>query len=364
MKVQNIIKALEEWAPLSHAEDFDNVGLQIGNPENQISKALVAFEITEEVMQEAITEKAGLIITFHPLIFGGLKSITEKNRVEKMVVKAIKNDISVYAIHTNIDAQIHGVNNRICKAIGLENNKILIPKKDNLFKLVFFVPEKDAEQVKEALYKKGIGKIGNYAECSFSSQGKGSFKPIKGARPHIGNLGEREELEETRVEMLVQRDMLSVAITSLKQNHPYEEVAYDLIPLANLDTTLGMGQVGTLKTPMEEKEFLEHLKKQLPTACIRHSQFCNKNIRKVAVLGGSGAFAIEKAKSIGADVLVTADLKYHDFFAAEGRILLCDIGHYESEQYNKFHITDYLLEKFHNFAVITSKCNTNPVNYF
>ncbi|MBV7440421.1 Nif3-like dinuclear metal center hexameric protein [Weeksellaceae bacterium TAE3-ERU29] len=364
MKIKEIIQALEKWAPTQYAEDFDNVGLQLGNAENEIYKALVAFEITDEVIQEAIDNKAGLIICFHPLIFNGLKSITGKNRVEQIVIKAIQNNIAIYAIHTNLDAQLNGVNGRIAKELGLKNTQILIPNEDILYKLIFFVPKADADKVKDALFNAEIGKIGNYSECSFNSEGIGTFKPIENANPTLGEIGKQHQEAELKVEILVKKHQLSSAISIMKQEHPYEEVAYDVIPLNNNDQTTGMGQVGELQEPMTDAEFLRYLKSKIPTEVVRHSKLLNKEIKKVAILGGSGAFAINAAKSARADVLVTADLKYHDFFLAENQILLCDVGHYESEQFNKFHITDYLSEIFSNFAFLTSNVNTNPINYF
>lgn len=364
MKIKNIIQALEKWAPIPYAEDFDNVGLQIGDPEAEVKKALVCFEINNEVLEEALENKAQLIITFHPLIFDKLKSITGKNRVERMVMKCIKNNLSVYAIHTNLDAQLHGVNNRIGKVLELRDLKILIPNEHTLYKLIFYVPTQNAEVVKNALYTMGVGEMGNYSECSFNSQGIGTFKPMQNAKPYVGENNKQHHEPEVKVELLVRQHQLSQAIVVMKQAHPYEEVAYDIVQLQNQDFSTGMGQIGYLKKPMRSEEFLKYLKEKIPTSVIRHSKNIDKEIQKVAVLGGSGAFAIEAAKRANADVLVTADLKYHDFFTAENKILLCDIGHYESEQFNKFHISDYLSENFSNFAILTSKVNTNPINYF
>ena len=364
MKLKEIIQSLEKWAPKSDAEDFDNVGLLVGNQEDEIHKALVTLDVNEEVMQEALEKRANLIIIFHPLIFKGLKRLSGNSRVEKLVVKAIQNNVAIYAIHTNLDAQLDGVNGRICEQLGLLNNQILIPKENHLFKLIFFVPKDEAEKVKNAIFETGAGTIGNYAECSFNTEGTGTFKPIKNATPFTGKLNERSTEDEIKVEILLEQNQLNAAIYAMKSAHPYEEVAYDLIPLLNKNQTKGMGQIGELANEISEIEFLALIKQKLPTACIRHSTLLNKNIKKVAVLGGSGAFAINAAKAAGADVFVTADLKYHDFFLAENQMLLCDIGHYESEQFTKNHITRYLSEIFPNFAVLTSQVNTNPINYY
>ncbi|MGI9527470.1 MAG: Nif3-like dinuclear metal center hexameric protein [Weeksellaceae bacterium] len=364
LKLKEIIKVLENWAPKSDAEDFDNVGLQVGDPELEVTKALVTLDITDDVVDEAIEEGANLIITFHPLIFRGIKSLSTGNRVERLVVKAIQNNIAIYAIHTNLDAQLDGVNGMIAERLGLEDCKILIPKVEDLFKLIFFVPRNDAEKVKDAIFKTGAGKIGNYAECSFNTDGIGTFKPIKGANPTLGELDQRHEEPETKVEILIQQKEVYAALTAMKSAHPYEEVAYDLIPLKNKNQTKGMGQIGRLKEPMKEGHFLNHVKFLLNTQCVRHSSYTHKNIETVAILGGSGAFAINEAIAAGADAFVTADLKYHDFFLAENQILLCDTGHFESEQYTKTLITRYLSEIFPNFAVLISEINTNPVNYY
>lgn len=364
IQIKEIIQSLEKWAPTAYAESFDNVGLQLGDKGKYIEKALIAFEITEEVLEEAIENQVGLIITFHPLIFGGLKSITGKNRVERVLLKAIKHDIAIYAIHTNLDAQLMGVNHEIGKQLGLNDLKILIPNKETLFKLSFFVPQNDAKRVKKSLFETNLGVVGNYTECSFSTQGTGTFKPNELANPYLGKANVREEVEEERVEILIKKHEIGQAIQTLKQNHPYEEVAYDIFPLANEDSATGMGQIGELPVAMNAEEFIQLLKKVFGTPCIKTSTLVKKKIKKVAVLGGSGAFAIGAAKASGADAFVTADLKYHDFFLVENQLLLCDVGHYESEQFNKFYITRYLSENFSNFAFLTSKVNTNPINYF
>lgn len=364
MQLKEIIQALENWAPKSDAEDFDNVGLLVGNPSDEINKALVTLDVTQEVMQQAINEDVNLIVTFHPLIFKGLKRLSGRSRVEQLVVKAIKNDIAIYAIHTNLDAQLNGVNGRICEQLGLTNNQILMPKNEDLTKLVFFVPHQNAEEVKQAIFDTGAGTIANYAECSFTTQGEGTFKPTEGANPSLGKMNERHTEPEFKVEILVQNYRLAKAVAAMKAAHPYEEVAYDLLVLRNQNQTKGMGQIGEFETALNEEDFLKLLKKSLPTDCIRHSNLTGKKIHKVAILGGSGAFGIAAAKAAGADAFVTADLKYHDFFLAENSILLCDIGHYESEQYTKNHITTYIKEKFPNFAVLTSGIKTNPINYY
>ncbi len=364
MKIKEVINALENLAPKCYAEDFDNVGLQVGDENLEIDNVLVTLDVTDVVMQEAIEENVNLIVTFHPLIFTGLKALTGKNRVEQLVIKAIQNNIAIYAIHTNLDNQYFGVNHAICQQLQLEKVQILLPKKHTLFKLVYYVPMEHDIEVKNALFEAGAGEIGNYSECSFSILGEGTFKPNDRAKPFVGKNNKRHTETENRVELLVDKSQKSKIISVLKENHPYEEVAYEIIPIDNVNQTLGMGQIGNLSYEMSSDDFLAWVKKQLPTRCIRHSNLTHKKIKKVAVLGGSGAFSIGSAKAAGADALVTADLKYHDFFTAENQILLCDVGHYESEQFTKKLLSRYLSENFSNFAVLTSKVNTNPVNYY
>lgn len=364
MYLKTLIKALEKWAPLSDAEGFDNVGLQIGNPKQEINKALITLDVTDEVVEEAINKGANLIITFHPLIFKPLKNITSKNRVSRLVLKCIENKIALYSIHTNLDAQLDGVNAKISEKLGLENRRILIPTKDKLFKLIYFVPESSANEVRDAVFMSGAGAIGNYSECSFNTKGTGTFKPMEGANPSLGQTNIRHEENEIKVEVILEHTQIQSAIQAMKSAHPYEEVAYDLIHLSNESTNKGMGQIGELKKPISEKEFLDVLKKQFNVTCVRHSNLLGKKIKKVAVLGGSGAFGINNAIREKAQAYVTADLKYHDFFLAENQIVVFDIGHYESEQFTKNHINNYISKKFPNFAVLISEVNTNSIKYY
>lgn len=363
MKIEQIISVLENWASPADAEDFDNVGLQIGDASQEISKALVTLDVTDAVLEEAIKENAGLVITFHPLIFKGFKRLTGATREERLSLKAIKNNIAIYAIHTNLDAQLDGVNGMICDRLGLINNQILIPKTKNLYKLIFYVPIEHTEEVCQAIYAAGGGEIGNYSDCSFRSQGTGTFTPSEKANPTLGERGKPHSEAENRVEILIQKKDLPQCLEAMRRSHPYEEVAYEAVLLENLNPYKGMGQIGDFPDAMEESAFLEYIKHQMNTDCVRHSGMTGKPIKRVAVLGGSGAFAISAAQAQRADAYLTADLKYHDFFLADGKILLCDVGHYESEQFTKNLITTYLSEKFSNFAFLTSKINTNSINY-
>lgn len=363
MKVKEIILELEKLAPTLYAEGFDNVGLLVGDSEAEVSKVLVTLDTLESVVDEAIEKGANLIVSFHPIIFSGLKKLTGKSYVERVAQKAIKHDINIYATHTALDNSEFGVNHQIAKQLNLQNTEILIPQKDTLRHLVTYVPTNDAEKLRNALFEAGAGAIGDYDNCSFNLQGTGTFRAGKDANPYIGKIDETHFEKETRISLIFNKHLQSTILKTLKENHPYEEVAYEIFSLENENQTIGIGMIGELENEMSESDFLNYLKENMQTELVRHSKLLNKKIKKIAVLGGSGSFAINKAKQKGADVYVTADLKYHDFFQAENQILLADIGHFESEQFTKNLLTAYLSEKFPNFAVLKSEINTNPVHY-
>jgi dinuclear metal center YbgI/SA1388 family protein len=364
MIVQDVINHLETYAPLAYAEDFDNVGLLVGNKKNTVTGVLVTLDTLEAVVDEAIENNCNLIVSFHPIIFKGLKKITGKNYVERVVLKAIKHDIAIYAIHTALDNHINGVNDIISNQLGLQHKKILIPQAQTIKKLTTYVPKDEAEQLRTALFSVGAGSIGNYDNCSFNTEGTGTYNANENAKPTKGQIGETHYETETKITITFAKHLESKIVSALLKNHSYEEVAYEIITLENKNQNIGMGMIGTLETPMAEMDFLKYLKKKMNTQAIRHSQLLDKPIKKVAVLGGSGSFAINAAKAAGADVFITADLKYHDFFTAEKQIVLADIGHYESEQYTKNGLVAHLTNKFTNFAIILSNINTNPVKYF
>lgn len=363
MKLSDITTELEKLAPLAYAEDFDNVGLLVGDANAEIKKVLVTLDTTEEVVQEAIEKGANMIVSFHPIIFSGMKKITGKNYVERVVKLAIKNDINVYATHTALDNSEFGVNFQIAKQLNLKNTQILIPQKNTLRHLVTYVPNENAEHIRNALFAAGAGSIGNYDNCSFNLEGTGTFRASENANPFVGEIGETHSEKETRISVIFNKHLQSQILHSLKENHPYEEVAYEIFSLENVNQTIGIGMVGELENEISEEEFFKYLKEKMNTEMIRHSKLLNKKIKRIAVLGGSGSFAIADAKRAEADVFVTADLKYHNFFEAENQILLADIGHFESEQFTKNLLTAYLSEKFPNFAVLNSEINTNPVLY-
>ncbi|MEQ8361635.1 MAG: Nif3-like dinuclear metal center hexameric protein [Cyclobacteriaceae bacterium] len=363
VKIKDVTSHLESLAPGAYQESYDNSGLITGNPDWVVNGVLVTLDCIEVVVDEAIQQKCNLIIAHHPIVFKGLKSLTGKNYVERTIIKAIKNDIAIYAIHTNLDNVHHGVNYKIAERMGLTDLKVLAPKSDTLSKLVTFIPKDSAPSVLDALHKAGAGNIGNYKNCSFSTIGTGAFEPTEEASPQVGKSGKLEEVEEIRAELIFPSVLESKIIAALKKSHPYEEVAYYLTSLDNKNQEVGSGMVGVLETALEPKAFLERLKSRMNTASIRHTALPNSPIQKVAICGGAGSFLLQTAKAQGADAFVSADFKYHEFFDAEGQILIADIGHYESEQFTKDLLKEVLEEKFTSFAVYFSKSVTNPISY-
>jgi len=363
MKLKEILSILEEMAPLAYAEDFDNVGLLVGDIEVETTGILVCHDALESVIDEAIAKKCNLVVCFHPIIFSGLKKITGKNYVERAVLKAIKNDIAIYAVHTALDNHKNGVNKIFCNALGLINTKILVPKQNFIQKLVTYTITENVEKLRNALFDAGAGKIGNYEDCSFNSKGIGTYMGNEDSNPEIGERFEFVENEEIKIEVTFEKHLQSKVLKALFNNHVYEEVAYEIYELQNTHQNIGLGMIGELENAMTEKEFLAFVKEKMQCGGIRHSALLGKSIKKVAVLGGSGSFAINHARRAGADIFLTADLKYHNFYEAENQIVLADIGHFESERFTKKYIVDFLKKKILNFAIIFSEENTNPVKY-
>lgn len=364
MIIQDVINHLEDFAPLAYAEDFDNVGLLVGDKNEKLTGVLVALDTIESVIDEAISNNCNLVVSFHPIVFKGLKKLTGKTYVERTVLKAIKNDIAIYAIHTALDNHVNGVNDMISEQLGLLNRKILIPQAETIKKLTTFVPKFEAEALRESLFQAGAGAIGNYDNCSFNVEGVGSYKGNEYSNPTKGNKGETHFEKEIQISVTFAKHLEASIINALFINHSYEEVAYEITTLENKNQNIGMGMIGELGNAMPELEFFKYLKQKMNVSIIRHTRLLDKPIKKVAVLGGSGSFAINAAKAMGADVFITADLKYHDFFSAEDKIILADIGHYESEQFTKNGLVAHLTKKISNFAIILSNINTNPVQYF
>lgn len=364
MTIKEVTNHLEELAPLKYAEDFDNVGLLVGNYNTEVTGILVTLDTLEAVVDEAIAKKCNLIVSFHPIIFSGLKKLNGNNYVERVVLKAIKNDIAIYSMHTALDNSVKGVSAKMAETLGLTNTKILLPKTGLIKKLTTYAPNKHEDTVRNALFSAGAGAIGNYNNCSYNLRGIGTFKGNENSNPVIGKKGKLIQESETYISVIFEKHLENKILKALHEAHPYEEVAYEIVTTDNTHQNIGMGMLGELENELSEENFLILLKKKFNLKCIRHSAFLGKPIKKVAVLGGSGSFAINNAKNAGADAYVSSDFKYHEFYKAENQLLLADIGHYESEQFTKNLLTDYLTQKFRNFAIVLSETNTNPINYF
>jgi dinuclear metal center YbgI/SA1388 family protein len=363
MKIKEILSVLEEMAPLAYAEDFDNVGLLVGDVNADAKGVLVCHDALETVIDEAIEKQCNLVVCFHPILFSGIKKITGKNYVERSILKAIKNDIAIYAVHTALDNHQAGVNKIFCDALGLINTKVLVPKQNFIQKLVTYTIPENVEQLRNALFDAGAGKIGNYEDCSFNSKGIGTYMGNENSNPEIGERFEFVEAEEVKIEVTFEKYLQPKILRALFSNHVYEEVAYEVYSLQNSHQQIGLGMTGELPVEMNEADFLKMVKEKMDCGGIRHTQFLGKPVKKVAVLGGSGSYAIKNAIAAGVDAYVTSDLKYHNFYEAENQILLADIGHFESERYTKNYIVDYLTKKIPNFAIVLSQINTNPVKY-
>ncbi len=354
---------LESLAPLSYQESYDNSGLLVGDPGREVTGVLISIDCTEEVVNEAVSRNCNLVVSHHPILFKGLKSITGKTYVERAILAAIRKDIALFAIHTNLDNARTGVNRVIAEKLGLTQTRILKPKPGTLAKLVTFVPEKNLETVRRAIHDAGAGQVGNYLDCSFEGRGTGRFRPNESASPHIGKPGVPESVDEVRIEVILPEHCKDAVLTALRKAHPYEEVAYYLTPLSNDNQDVGAGLVGTLSSSEEPLAFLRRLKVVMKANMIRHTAPTGRPIHTVAVCGGSGSFLLGDAIQQGADAFVSADFKYHDFFDAEGKILVADVGHYESEQYTKDLLKEVLSQKFTTFASLFSETVTNPISY-
>ncbi|GEO04968.1 GTP cyclohydrolase 1 type 2 [Adhaeribacter aerolatus] len=362
-KIKDITNLLQQLAPLTYQESYDNSGLQTGDPNIEVTGVLVTLDCTLAVLDEALAAGCNLIVAHHPVIFRPLKQLTGRDEVEKIIIQAIKRDIAIYACHTNLDNVLSGVNAKICEKLGLQYIRILSPKTGNLLKLITFAPLTDTPKVLAALYAAGAGQIGEYQNCSFRVSGTGTFKPSVNANPHIGEAGQQEEVAENRLEVILPDHLKDKILTALFAAHPYEEVAYDIYRLENANQETGAGMIGNLPEALTPPEFLDYLKAYLQLNALRHTEFTGDKIKKVALCGGAGSFLIKDALRQGADAFVTADLKYHEFFIPEKKMLLADIGHYESEVFTKEIFYDIIRKKFSNFAVLKSKVNTNPVRY-
>lgn len=364
MKIQDITNFLETIAPKGLQENYDNVGLLTGSAGWECTGVLTTLDATEAVVLEAIKNNCNLIVAHHPIIFGGLKKINGKNYIEKAVITAIKNDIAIYAIHTNLDNVLEGVNGKIADKLGLINREILLPRQNTLKKLETYVPIAHLKKLREAIFNAGGGQVGNYSNCSFTTSGEGTFKGAEGTHPFVGTPGLPHIEHESKIEVIFPTWIEDAVVKALIEAHPYEEVAYQVININNINKRIGSGLIGELKEAITEFEFLDKLFKAFNIRVIRHTSLRGKMVKKVALCGGAGSFLIDKAIQVGADFYITGDVKYHEFFDANGQVVVADIGHYESEQYTIELLFDILSEKFPTFAVLKSGIITNPVNYF
>jgi dinuclear metal center YbgI/SA1388 family protein len=353
---------MEAWAPLAWQESYDNSGLLTGNRAQQVTGVLVSFDCTEAVVEEAISKGCNMIVAHHPILFKGIKQLTGRDYVERTLILAIKNDIAIYASHTNLDHAPKGVSYQLAQKLGLQSGKVLRPMRDALRQLTYFVPEADAEKVREALHAAGAGNIGEYSACSFSGAGTGRFTPSSQANPTIGQAGQAEEVGEVKVDMLYPKHLESAVLGTLFKAHPYEEVAYYSTSLGNSWQDVGAGFVGELPKPMSASDFTRYLKEKLNLNYFRHTPWLGKPILRIALCGGAGSFLLADAIHTQADVYISGDFKYHEFFDAENHLTICDIGHYESEVMIKDAIHEYLSNNFSTFAVLKSMTHTNPVS--
>jgi dinuclear metal center YbgI/SA1388 family protein len=365
MQISTIIGHLESIAPPAYQESYDNAGLLTGGAGWECTGVLTTLDTTEEVVLEAVARGCNLIVSHHPIIFGGLKKINGKNYIEKAVIAAIKHDIALYAIHTNLDNMVtEGVNGRIAEKLGLVGGRPLLPKESTLQKLFCFVPTTHLEPVRQAIFAAGAGHIGGYSECSFAGAGTGTFKGGEGSQPFVGQPGVRHEEKEARLEVILPAVLSRSVVQALIAAHPYEEVAYDLVPLANVHPGIGSGLIGELPEEMGEIALLDRIKEVFGLAVVRHTRLTGRGVRTVAVCGGAGSFLIPKALAAGVNFYITSDVKYHEFFDANGQLVIADIGHFESEQFTIDLLFEVLREKFRNFAILKSDIKTNPVNYY
>lgn len=363
-KISEVANFIESIAPLALQESYDNAGLIVGDGNTKITSVLLTIDVTEDVVDEAIELGANLILAHHPIVFSGLKRFNGNNYVERVVIKAIQNNIAIYAAHTNIDSVLlNGVNSKISQKLGLINTRILSPLKGKLTKLVVFVPESDAEKVRQAIFDAGAGQIGNYSSCSFNAKGQGSFQANEGANPYVGEVNKLHFEDEVRIETIVPNHLAGRVISAMIKAHPYEEVAYDSYALNNTWENAGAGMVGELEQEIDALEFLKRVKVEFNCGSIRHTKVIKEKIKKVALCGGAGSFLLNNAIKSKADVFITGDFKYHQFFDAENKIVIADIGHFESEQFTKDLFYELLTGKFSTFAVHFTNVNTNPIKY-
>lgn len=362
-KVRDLLAYFQEIVPFQYQESYDNSGLLVGDPNMEIKGVLCSLDCTENVIDDALAQGCNVIVSHHPILFKGIKSLTGKNYVERTLIKAIKNDIALIAVHTNVDNYRFGVNHIIANKLKLVNQQILVPKQGNLLKLAVFVPRSHSNVVLEALANAGAGKIGNYDSCSFSTEGTGRFRPLENSNAFIGSVNQLEAVDEVKVEVIFETHLLSKVIQAMNSAHPYEEIAHDIVPLTHENNYVGSGIIGDLEHEIEVEDFLKTIKTTFKAGVVRYTKAEKTKVKRVAVCGGSGSFLLKDAKNRGADLYLTADFKYHEFFDSENQIIIADIGHFESEQYIVDWFVSFISNKFPNFAVRLTSVNTNPINY-
>ena len=363
-KISEVIACIEQMAPLAYQESWDNSGVQVGDVNQEVKTVLLCVDITEATLEEAIEKGVNLIISHHPLIFKGIKKLTGRNYIERVIIKAIQHNIVLYSAHTNMDKCFGGVNFRIAHKLGLKNIRVLAPEENYLYKIVTYVPQSHIEQVQQTMWSAGAGTIGNYDCCSYSSQGNGTFRAQVGCNPFVGEIDKLHTESELRLEMVVPKDKLGRVVAAIHSTHPYEEPAIDIIPLHNSYNQLGLGCIGELENPITEDEVLKLIAQNLNINHMRHTKLLSKKISKIALCGGSGAEFIPLAIKQKADIYITADVKYHDFFGVENQVVIVDIGHFESEMCIKEIFYEQLSKKFINFAILMADSDQSPVNNY
>lgn len=363
MRVSEVMTYLEGRAPLDLQEDYDNAGLITGSPDSLVTGVLVCLDCTEDVLDEAESLGCNMVVAHHPIVFSGMKKLTGRNYVERTVIAAIRKGISIYSIHTNLDNVRRGVNMAFAERLGLQNLRTLKPAEGKLAQVVVHVPAENADDVRNAMFAAGAGAIGNYDECSFNLEGTGSFRPLAEANPFSGKSGVRSTGPEVRIETIVPAYKVNQVYQAIRGAHPYEEIAWNATPLLNANQDIGSGAIGELAEPMRTDDFLNLLKKVMNCGVVRYTKPHRDKFRRIAICGGSGSFLVQDAIRAGADVFVSADFKYHQFFDADNRILIADIGHYESEQFTIELLHTWLSENFRTFATHKTGVVTNPINY-
>ncbi len=362
IKCSELMKFMEEFAPVNLAEDYDNVGLLIGSRNQEIKKVLVCLDVTTKVVEEAVEKKVNLIVSHHPIIFKGLKRIVEEDPKGRLLYKLIRNGIGVYSAHTNMDFTHGGINDTLANLLGLSNIRNLKKhKEDRFFKIVVFVPEQNTDTVREAMCSAGAGWVGDYSDCTFMVKGTGTFKPLEGTNPYIGSKGNLEKVEEYRLETIVPQKKLKKVVNAMIEAHPYEEVAYDVYPMELSLKEYGFGKVGSLVETQKLDKFISTVKEKLNVKSVRVIGSVKKEIRNVAVFCGS--FDTDVINSMnGVDVLVTGDMKYHDALdAAEMGLCIIDAGHYSTERIMVPRLAWILSQRFASVDIETSILEENPI---